>query len=168
MYNDVIRPERDRTERALRSDFWLVRAKTELTKSSGRARSSTTTSEASEERRSFQSGKLKSFIKRITISNSEKYEGGIKMQITKKLEEYDDVKILSEDVQKTLDSLAFMLQREIKSVHATGWRTDGGEYRARGLEKALEYLNYHFRTDYETDIGKITTNDLRPIRQERQ
>lgn len=71
---------------------------------------------------------------------------------------------LIEDTQRRLDELALDLQREIKKRFDTGWKTEGGSYIAIGLGQSLQYLNYHFRTDYETDVNEIVTNDLKPIR----
>jgi len=104
-----------------------------------------------------------------------------------KLEKYEDVKDLAEDVQKNLDALATGLQKRIhvlyNKLHGRNpfdLPRDACEYRVRsaqidyeieGLANALERLNRYFKnfkTNYEYIEGYIAEHDTKPVRKDQR
>lgn len=91
----------------------------------------------------------------------------------KKLEEYEDVKELAQDLRKTLDSLAYSLQwkllrKNLYFLHnGTSWTEQEARFwkiEGRGLAEALSEINGDFGTRYETDVEEINKYYRRPVR----
>lgn len=91
-----------------------------------------------------------------------------------KLEEYEDVKTLTNDIKQTLDNLAWKLQRRIleKTYHLSYrhsnhsytekdvelWKMEG-----RGIIESLEEINREFGTKYEADVKELDKYYKKPV-----
>lgn len=93
----------------------------------------------------------------------------------KKLEEYEDVKGLSQDLRKTLDSLAYSLQwkllrKNLYFLHnGTSWTEQEERFwkiEGRGIAEALGEINRRFGTKYMTGVEDINEHYNKPARYE--